>query len=68
MARLTGDAMTETAQEELSQIPLISRLAATINILTSPSPPTNTPERATEVAKERMISELVNAYSHWVSF
>ena len=67
MARLTGDAMTETAQEELSQIPLISRLAATINILTSP-PPTNTPERATEVAKERMISELVNAYSHWVSF
>ena len=35
MARPTGDAMTEVAQEELSQIPLISRLAATTNIPTS---------------------------------
>ena len=52
MARLTGDAMTEVAQEELSQIPLISRLAATTNILTSPPP--NTAERAAEVVKERM--------------
>ena len=51
MARLTGDAMTEAAQEELSQIPLISRLAATTNIL---PPPPNTAERAAEVVKERM--------------
>ena len=29
MARLTGDAMTEAAQEELSQIPLIRWLVAT---------------------------------------
>ena len=55
MARLTGDAMTEVAQEELSQIPLISRLAATTNILTlPPPPPQNTAERAAEVVKERM--------------
>ena len=40
--------MTEAAQKELSQIPLISWLAATINI------PTLSPCRAVEVVKERM--------------
>ena len=41
--------MTEAAKEELSQIPLISWLAATTNI---PTP--NTAERAVKVVKERM--------------